>query len=394
MAIKGCILPWVHIHGNLTGNYKVCCFSEASNSSNNILGDKNTPLMDVWHGEPYKELRSKFLKGEIPEQCKNPCYDKESLGVTTSPRQNSNNTWKRYEYLQKTILPESPIYLDFRFGNICNFRCRTCGPMASTSWIKEAKELFNHKDAKLLDNWTNNEYLWDAIDKIYPTIENIYFAGGEPLVLDGHYKMLEFLLSKNKTDIEIDYNTNLSILTYKNYDLLNLWKHFKKVNLWVSCDGHGKVGEYIRKELDWDLFNANIDKVKPNISNLSVVVSILSIYNLTDLILWANSKKLFIYGTTLVTPSYLSCQILPTNEKEKIIIHYKNFLQANKNILNPFYVNHIADWLRFMKGTPSNREELEIQFKKTTSLLDRNRNENFTSIVPELADWYDSIKIS
>lgn len=391
MAIKGCILPWIHMHGNLKGEYKLCCFTEPHSA---ILGTKDQALLDVWNGEAYQQVRSKFLNNEIPEQCKNPCYDKESLGVTTSPRQNSNDKWKRYEYLQKNISPKSPIYLDFRFGNICNFRCRTCGPMASTSWIKEARELFNHKDAKVLNNWTNNKYLWNALEHIYPNIENIYFAGGEPLVLEGHYKMLEFLLSKKKTDIEIDYNTNLSILNYKNYDLIELWKHFKKVNLWVSCDGYGRVGEYIRKELVWEDFNNNIDKVRPYITSLSVVVSVLSIYNLTNLILWANSKKLFIYGTTLVTPSYLSCQILPTNEKLKIINHYKKFLQTNKHILDPFYINHISDWLRFMKGTPSNREDLEKQFKKITSLLDRNRNENFTSVVPELADWYDSIKIS
>jgi organic radical activating enzyme len=391
MAIKGCILPWVHMHGNIKGNYKVCCFSEAHPS---ILGTKDTPLLEVWNNDDYKKIRSKFLNNEIPEQCKAPCYDKESLGVTSSPRINSNNNWKNYEYLQNNTSPESPIYLDFRFGNVCNFRCRTCGPMASTSWIKEARELFNKKNAKLIDNWTNNEPLWNALETIYPNIENVYFAGGEPLVLDGHYKFLEFLLSKNKTNITIDYNTNLSILKYKNYNLLELWKNFKKVNLWVSCDGYGKVGEYIRKELVWDDFNSNIDKVRSHISTLSVVVSILNIYNLTDLILWSNSKNLFLYGTTLTNPEYLSCQILPTIEKEKIINHYKSFLQANKNTLNPIYIDYISDWLRFMKGTPSNREELEIQFKKTTSILDRNRNENFTAVVPELADWYDSIKIS
>lgn len=390
MAIRGCILPWIHIHGNLNGKYKLCCFTEPHPA---VLGDKDTPLLDVWNGETYKEIRLKFLKGQIPDQCKDPCYNKEALGVKNTPRQNSNNTWKQYEYLQKNITPSSPIWLDFRFGNICNFRCRTCGPMASTSWIKEAKELFNHKDVRLLDNWTNNENLWNALEHIYPSIENVYFAGGEPLVLDGHYKMLEFLISKNKTNIEIDYNTNLSMLTYKKYDLISLWKHFKKVNLWVSCDGYGKVGEYIRKELVWEEFNSNIDKIKPYISTLSVVVSILNIYNLTDLILWANSKKLIIYGTTLINPPYLSCQILPEKEKKKIINHYVTFIETNKNILNPFYINHISEWLRFMKGTPENREALEVKFKKTTSLLDKNRNENFTSIVPELADWYDSIKV-
>ena len=391
MSIKGCILPWVHMHGNIKGYYKVCCHTEDHPS---VLGNKDTPLLEVWNGDEYKQLRSKFLNNEIPDQCKEPCYNKESLGVKNTPRQVFNNKWNQYEYLQKNTSPSSPIYLDFRFGNICNFRCRTCGPMASTSWIKEFKELFGNKDAQLFDEWTNNEHLWNALENIYPTIENVYFAGGEPLVLEGHYRFLEFLLSKNKTDIEIDYNTNLSILKYKNNDLLALCKNFKRVNLWVSCDGYGKVGEYIRKGLIWEEFDANIDKVRPHISSLSTVVSILSIYNLPDLILWANSKNLTIYGSTLTGPKYLSCKILPDNEKEKIIKYYKNFLQTNKKVLNPFYIAYISDWLRFMKGSLPNREELEIQFKIRTSLLDRSRNENFTSVVPELADWYDSIKIS
>ena len=379
------------MHGNINGEYKVCCFTESHPS---VLGNKDTPLLDVWNNDSYKELRQKFLNDEIPDQCKNPCYNKESLGVTTSPRQNSNHTWRLYEHLQKSLTPKSPIYLDFRFGNVCNFRCRTCGPMASTSWIRESRDLLNHKNAKLTENWTDNSNLWEALEKIYSNIETVYFAGGEPLVLDGHYKMLEFLISKNKTNINIDYNTNLSILKYKKYDLISLWKHFKKVNLWVSCDGYGKVGEYIRKELDWELFNSNIDTVKPYINNLSVVVSILSIYNLTDLILWANSKNLNIYGTTLTGPEYLSCQILPDIEKEKIIKHYRKFLETNSSILKPYYISQISDWIRFMKGTPTNREALEVKFKKITSILDRSRNENFTSVVPELADWYDSIKIS
>ena len=32
-----------------------------------------------------------------------------------------------------------PIYLDFRFGNLCNFSCRMCGSYASSSWVKEDK---------------------------------------------------------------------------------------------------------------------------------------------------------------------------------------------------------------------------------------------------------------
>lgn len=394
MTIKGCILPWVHIHGDLKGNYKVCCFSSQSEKEEYLLGSNKNTLMDVWHGTKYVDIRQKFLKGEIPEQCKKACYNKEDLGVEQNPKHNANTLWSKYEYLQNTLTPPAPIFIDIRFGNICNFRCRSCGSYASTSWIKESKLLFNDKEARIQDNWVNNDNLWKALEDIYPTIDTIYFAGGEPFVLEGHYKLLEFLISKNKTDITINYNTNLSILKYKDYDLPSIWEKFKSVNLWVSCDGYGKTAEYIRKELDWDHFNTNIYKVKPYIRTISSVIHIMSIYSMTDLISWANSKDITVFGTTLVTPDYLSCQILPLKEKKKILQHYKNYINANKEVLSTGQIHHILDWLRFLKGEVSNKKDLQTNFKSITSILDRNRNENFTSVVPELADWYDSIKIS
>jgi len=115
---------------------------------------------------------------------------------------------------------------------------------------------------------------------------------------------------------------------------------------------------------------------------------------MTDLISWANSKGITVFGTTLVTPEYLSCQILPLEEKKKILQHYKNYINANKEVLSTYQIHHILDWLRFLKGEVSNKKDLQTNFKSITSILDRNRNENFTAVVPELADWYDSIKIS
>lgn len=393
MAIKGCILPWVHIYGDLKGDYRVCCFSEQTEGKDYSLGNSSEYLLDVWHSKKYNDIRQQFLDGSIPPQCKKACYDKEALGVEQNPKHNANTKWANYEYLQNTITPPPPIFIDFRFGNLCNFRCRSCGPMASTSWIKESKTLFKNENAKVLDSWTNNDTLWEALEEIYPTIDTIYFAGGEPFVLEGHYKLLEFLILKGKTDITINYNTNLSILKYKNYDLPSLWKNFKSVNLWVSCDGYGQAAEYTRKELNWEEFNNNVDKVKPYIRTISAVIHTLSIYSMPELVLWANSKGITVFGTTLINPTYLSCQILPKQEKLKIISLYKSFIDKHKHELDKNQLLNILDWLRFLMGSVDNREELEKKFKSMTSILDRNRNENFTSVVPELADWYDSIKI-
>ena len=392
MSIKGCILPWVHIYGDLEGDYRPCCFSDSRYSDS--LGNKDTSLMDVWHSDAYIKIRQQFLNEEIPLQCKKACYDKEALGVEQSPRQNANNKWSKYENLQTNLLPPPPIFIDFRFSNLCNFRCRSCGPGQSTSWITESKKLFNKLNAKKIDNWTDNDNLWDALEFIYPTLDTIYFAGGEPLILDGHYKMLEFLIAKGKTDITINYNTNLSMLKYKQYDLESLWSNFKKVNLWVSCDGYGTTAEYIRKELNWEEFNANIDIVKDKVSTISSVISLLSIYSMPDLLLWSMSKNIAIFGTTLIGPRYLSCQILPDTEKDKIIAYYKTFIEANKDKLSKQQIYNIFDWLRFLKGTIDNREQLEREFKRITIILDNSRGESFSKTVPQLAEWYESIKVS
>jgi len=234
---------------------------------------------------------------------------------------------------------------------------------------------------------------WEGLELIYPNLEVLYFAGGEPLVLEQHYKILEYLISKGKTDINVQYNTNLSILKFKEYDLLDLWKKFKKINLWTSCDGYKNVSEYVRKELVWEDFENNVEKVRPYVTTISSVVSILTIYSMPDLLLWGKRKNIPVFGTTLVTPSYYSLQILPENEKRNILLYYKNFIENNKKDLHMTDIRHMSDWLKYMKGELPDKEKLSSLFKKNTGLLDRNRNENFTDVVPQLADWYNGLTV-
>jgi hypothetical protein len=118
------------------------------------------------------------------------------------------------------------------------------------------------------------------------------------------------------------------------------------------------------------------------------------LYSIPDLFLWAKSKNIPLYGTTLVGPAHYSCQILPESEKKKVYLYYKSFIEKHKKDLTDVDIKHILDWLRFIKGSPDNREELEINFKKITSILDKSRSESFKEAVPQLADWYDSIKVS
>ena len=103
MSIKGCILPWIHLHGNITGDYKVCCFSDGAagpNSEPHTLGTHKESINEVWNNDNYKKIRKDFLKGKIPVQCQKPCYDREIQGGY-SHRQEMNYKWEDYHYLQK-----------------------------------------------------------------------------------------------------------------------------------------------------------------------------------------------------------------------------------------------------------------------------------------------------
>ena len=93
----------------------------------------------------------------------------------------------------------------------------------------------------ITDLWTDNDIFWKDLKELLPHIEEIYFAGGEPLMQEGHYKFLHFLIDNNKSNLEVNYNTNLSVLQYKNENLIDLWSDFERVNIWVSQDGVGKV---------------------------------------------------------------------------------------------------------------------------------------------------------
>ena len=403
MSIKGCILPWIHLHGNITGDYKVCCFSEGAieeGEDSHTLGTHTESIQKVWNGDKYKQIRKDFLEGKVPVQCQKPCYDKELQGGY-SPRQDLNYRWEEYQYLQNPEFTKkdgsftnSPIYLDIRFGNICNFRCRMCGSPASSKWAKEKEEnLYHVKISPVTDNWTNNDVLWKDLKELLPHIEEIYFAGGEPLMQEGHYKLLHFLIDNQNSNIEINYNTNLSILQYKNENLIDLWSHFKKVSLWVSQDGYKEVGEYIRKELNWEVFDKNFKKVLPYINSISCTYQLYNVYSFIDLYSYAKKYHINVYPSLLTNPNQFCAQILPKHEKKKIVKYYKNYLTRNKLNFTKWEIKKFLELLTWLLHEPENRKQLEKDFKTRTEILDKSRNEKFTEVVPQLAEWYENIKL-
>jgi organic radical activating enzyme len=205
---------------------------------------------EIWNGENFEKLREQF-KNDIPDKRCAHCYnieksDKESL------RKISNKKYAKELSRVETNNPQ-PIYLDIRFSNICNFKCKTCWHGNSSAWFEEGSNR-NASDERIIKAFTNN---FDELFVYLDDVEEIYFAGGEPLIIEEHYQILEELEKRELFDIELRYNTNFSNFNFKDQNILEIWKKFNKVHVSASIDAAFKLGEEIREGFNWEQFIAN-----------------------------------------------------------------------------------------------------------------------------------------
>ena len=379
----------MHLFGGLSGTYHLCCHAEFVTASKSI-GDHTQKPSEVWNGEPMRQVRRDFLNEVIPLECIETCYNLEDSGGTSN-RVQVNKRFQDKANLQDRTKPDGsvdnfPSYIDLRFGNLCNFKCRMCGPYASTSWYKDA--LTNHSN--IIDYYTENDLLWEDLKQFLPYIEDVYFAGGEPFVQDGHYKLLNtFIESGVSKNISLQYNTNLSYSKYKNFDLKDMWSNFKTVSLWPSIEGWKTQAEYSRKGLVWDKFTQNSQTFEEYITTFSCVISIYSIYTMPELILWFKSINKDFFGTLLQQPSYLSITCLPSASKKLVINKYKDFIYKHKQDLSNYDIEQMLSWLKYMNS--SDTSHLLNEFKQEQERLDLLRQESFESVYPEYASWYKNI---
>ena len=210
-----CILPWIHLHIWPNGITYPCCLT----TNDYVLGNTNSSsFIELWNSSRMKELRQNIIAGKPTTGCSR-CYEHEIQGYK-SLRQNMNKDFQHLFSRTKLTKEDGTVdniymaYMDIRFSNICNFKCRTCGPELSSFWVDDAISLGRcpQDQLKLLKIKNTLDELWQDMEEWIDTVERIYFAGGEPLIMDEHYKILEYLINIGKTNIIIYYNTNFSNL--------------------------------------------------------------------------------------------------------------------------------------------------------------------------------------
>ncbi len=389
-----CILPWIHFYANPDGNVLPCCIGDHKFPLGNV---QSHDIKDVWNSQQYKDMRVNMLNGTRCKECTS-CYQAEDAGVN-SFRQTVNRDYAEFlNYADATqengYLESMQIkYLDIRWSNICNFKCRGCSSTYSSSWATEDNKQGQNKKVFIFAGGESNDKLYDQIKPFLSEVKEIYFAGGEPLLMDKHYDILNHLIETNNTDIKIRYNTNLSSLTFKGTSVVKMWQQFSNVHLNVSLDSWGNRAEYIREGTEWNTLVENIKTVKESCPHIFIgiasVISAFNVYTLPEFIDYMVSNKLVDSNTAvsfycLLNPNFYSFNIFDQDTKNKIIDKLSN-RQYNSTVNSQ--IENVIKHLQLSTVDVN----LQRQFKTHTDYYDDIRNKKFTDTFPELTEFYENI---
>ncbi|BDD05004.1 twitch domain-containing radical SAM protein [Aureibacter tunicatorum] len=384
-----CIMPWVHFHSTYQGTVQACC------NANIKFGNINQQSIDeIWNGDDIKNIRQNFLENKKDNRC-SICYNQEESGKK-SLRQISNEkfiTLSQEIISQNTTHSPNPKYYDIRFSNLCNLRCRTCWHGYSSKWHSDALALKSTKAKKaLIQNVSDISDFINQFAKHINAIEEIYFAGGEPLIMQEHYDILKLLHEKRLFNIRIRYNTNLTKLEFNNHSILNLWKDFTNIEIGISIDSTTNQNNYIRKDSRFESLIENINQVKNHCSHakltLTPTISIFNIHRLTSLHDYFIKHKLIspndVYLNLLERPYHYNICLLPKHLKQEYSLEIKSYTQSlfDLQTINENTYNDFLSICEYMHGKDLSNKipKLKLELDK----LDQIRNESFQEKIPEL----------
>ena len=372
-----CAAPWTHTYVSPQGERRLCCASREEASFQKQYIDSGTAegkfepvsLEEHWNSDYMKDIRKRMLNGEKLSQC-DVCND-QILNL---------HTYRKY--FTETLFPHKvddlvantredghydpmPISYDYRISNLCNFKCRMCGEQLSSSWETEKKkyDLIDVKQEPWLEPNTRKsiskfqvevleEELQRAVDN--KTIEEIYWVGGEPLMFERHWTIMQQLVDNGHAkNVTVRYNTNLSRVKYKDYNLWDMLPHFKNVNICASIDGAYEVGEFIRDGLKWDEWIDNfesgmflIDQFGDDAMVFDVTLTTPGLLHLKDLfdVAWKLDVKSYFKFTFAFDPSVvMSPMCLPKSVSKPLCEDMISYFEKKKTWKNRVYIESLKN---------------------------------------------------
>lgn len=413
-----CILPWIHFHGWPDDRVMPCCIAESSTPVAEF--EPGMDIMDIMNSDEYKKMRKLMLADEPYAPCQR-CYDLEKVGTwslrisqntqQTNKDRSIENVEENIQMLKDTnedgsIDDFKMKYMDIRFSNLCNFKCRSCGPGCSNLWGEEKIKLvdegvwINRKGRDTLMSINQDGGFMKSLKPFLADVQEVYFAGGEILVHPEHYECLDYWIENGMADkVRLNYTSNMSKITYQDKvkgerDLFDLWKHFPHIEMWASIDAIGEAGDMIRKGFRWERVKKNMFAIReraPQIKlGITPTISLWNVWHYSEMFDW-----MFDNGFTdiknpprlnmLTAPDWANISILPEKFRLDLMrefrLYYEKFPRPEDTEMNDTFKMIMMT----LRNGEENRELLN-EFFKENDIMDKMRGEDLGEITPKLQE--------
>ena len=429
-----CLAKWHHTTIYLqTGETHSCYHPKPHKIPLEGLAENPSSL----HNTPEKkQQRLQMLKGEQPSGCQY-CWNIEALGPAYISDRHERNTTiyteERFQEIKNSPwdFNVNPEYVEVSFGHECNFKCGYCHPKASSSYYKEIEQFGPYDMAqnhrldidwfKIYHKEEDNPYVkawWDWWPELKKTLNILRITGGEPLLQQSTWRLLDELDRDPAPNLEININSNLGIKSIliermaERVKKLRQENKIKSFKVYSSIDTWGARAEYIRTGLDLTVWERNLD-LYMNLGNLPITfmitfnaLTVTSFKSLLEKILeWREKynvvqshqwQRIRFDTPYLKEPLQYDMNILPKAEfmpymYESLKFMEENCEEGNKNKFSQLEVEKFRRVVKYMETTEYPEERILEgcrDFYKWFSEHDRRRNKNFLKTFPEMGSFF------
>ena len=414
-----CMAPWTHTYLSPQTERRLCCasrepaqsFKQYIDTDNDANEYKPLTLKEHWNSDHMRSVRLRMMAGEELSECE-VCDHK--LLNTDVYRSYWNQLFKdrvdeAYDSTDETgATTMQTISFDYRFNNLCNFKCRMCGDMLSSSWEAESRKnkTWNEESQpwmasplreqiiKFQDTQVVQEFV-EAVET--KTIKEIYWCGGEPLMWDMHWKAMQRIIELGfAKEVYVRYNTNLSRTSFKGTKLFDLLPQFQDWQVCSSLDGTGEVGEYIRDGLNYEQWLRNFKEGmavaktarEMRLDYTITMPGLLELKNMFDLSRELNTEILTKVMFTFSNDEILSPLALPKELLHTIIDEALAYMEPLATRKQRSLIDVIKNLKNRETFTPTKKG------KQRQESIDKIRRQDITKILSRdkrMLEWWTSI---
>jgi MoaA/NifB/PqqE/SkfB family radical SAM enzyme len=264
-----CVIPWAHTRFNPNGQIRPCCKLDVTWPGTRSVNEISN-FDQYWNSDEMRQLRSDLGQGIKNQACQT-CWHDEESGKSSLRKEYNQQLGKHLDLKsinenKDGIAQSLPIALDLNLSNICNFKCVMCVPELSSRIAQEQQQYQDQykslgfvkiKNNQHRSDWPEQSFFQNFMQEVSPGLRILELKGGEPMLVKNVEKIIKDVENKSECSIAITTNGSVDLDDV----FLESLAEFKKIWFFVSVDGIGEIGEYIRYGSDWQQVENTIKKI-------------------------------------------------------------------------------------------------------------------------------------